>query len=430
MVGIIGILVLFMLILLRFPVGLALLLVGFGGYITVTNLKIGMSQVGISTFSTVKDFNLSVMPMFILMGMFLSYSGLAKELYKAVDAWVGHVRGGLAMATIGAAAVFSSISGSVTATTATMAKVTLPEMKKYEYQPSMSTASVAAGGTLGILIPPSVILILYGVLTMENIGELLIGGLIPGLILTVGFMLTIYFQILKNPSLAPRKTSRKSLIDMILSLKSVWPFLLIFILSIGGIYFGFFTPTEAGGVGAAGAFAVAAVTKRLNWQRLIESLDETVRLTVMIFMILIGASLFSKFLAMTQIPMNFASYVAGLGWSPYLILFLILFVYLILGCFLEGIAILVLTMPITYPMITEMGFDGIWFGIVMVMVLNMGLITPPVGLNVYIISGVAKDIPIQTIFRGVLPMLLTMLLFTILIIFVPEIVTFLPSMID
>jgi tripartite ATP-independent transporter DctM subunit len=430
LIGIIGIVALVVLILLRVPVGISLLLVGLSGYLSVTNMQVGMSQLSISPFSTASDYNLSVMPMFILMGMFLSYSGLGGELFKTVDAWFGHIRGGLAMATIGAAAIFSSISGSVIATTATIAKVTLPEMEKYDYKPSLSTASVAAGGTLGILIPPSVILILYGVLTMENIGDLLIGGLIPGILMALFFMLSVYIQIRMSPSLAPRRRQAKTIMEKVKSLRTVWPFILIFLLSIGGIYFGIFTPTEAGGIGAMGAFIFTVVTKRIDWKKFIESLDETVRITVMIFLILIGATLFSKFLAITKIPMEFSGFIAGLGLSPYLILFFILLLLLILGCFLEGIAILVLTMPILYPLIIELGFNGVWFGVIMVMALNMGLLTPPLGLSVYIISGVAKDIPIQTIFKGVVPMLLTMILFTILLVIFPEIVTFLPSLIQ
>jgi tripartite ATP-independent transporter DctM subunit len=428
MIGIIGILLLLVLMLLRVSVGISLLLVGTCGYLSVTNMRVGMSQLGMSPFATASDYNLSVMPMFILMGMFLSYSGLGKELFKAVDTWVGHVRGGIAMATIGASAIFSSISGSIIATTATMAKVSLPEMEKYEYHAKISTSSIAAGGTLGILIPPSVILILYGVLTMENIGDLLIAGLIPGILMALTFMISIYIQIRRNPSLAPRQADPKKIIQKIKSLKLVWPFLLIFLISIGGIYMGVFTPTEAGGVGAMGAFLFTLFTRRLDWKKLKESLDETIRITAMIFLILIGATVFSKFLAITQIPMQFAGYVTGLDLSPYLILFLILLTYLILGFFMEGIAVLVLTMPIIYPLIIELGFSGIWFGVIMVMALNMGNLTPPLGISVYVISGIAKHIPIQTIFRGVMPMLLTMIIFTILLVIFPEIVTFLPDL--
>lgn len=427
MIGVIGIIALFILILLRVQVGIALLLVGFTGYYFMSGSNVALAQLGMSAFGTASKYSLSVMPMFILMGMFLSYSGIAKDLFKAVDHWVGHVRGGLGMATIGASAIFSSISGSANATTATLAKVALPEMKEYKYHNGLSSACVAAGGTLGVLIPPSVILILYGVLTMEPVGALLIAGLVPGILLALFFMLTVYIQVRRNPSLAPNQQVKSSMQDRMKSLTKVWPFALIFMLSIGGIYFGFFTPTEAGGVGALGAMVFALVTRRLPWKNFVASLEETVRLTSMIFIILIGATLFGQFLAMSRIPTQVTSIVTGLDVSPMIIIAIILIIYFLLGLFLEGIAILVLTLPIVYPLVISLGFDGIWFGIIMVMVFNMGVITPPLGISVYVIHGVAKEIPVQTIFKGVIPMLITMIIFTILLVIFPEIVMTLPN---
>lgn len=427
LIGLLGIVLLFVLLLLRVPVGMSLLLVGFLGYIGISNLNVANSQLGISGFGTASSHSLSVMPMFILMGLFLSFSGLAKELFKAVDSWVGHFRGGLGMATIGAAAIFSSISGSSSATTATLARVAIPEMNQYNYHPRLSSATVAAGGTLGFLIPPSVILILYGVLTHEPIGPLLIAGLVPGVLMALVFMLTIYFQIRRNPSLAPVNAKAMPLIDRFKALSTIWPFILIFLLSIGGIYLGFFTPTEAGGVGAFGALIVSILTKKMNWKNFVESLGECVRLTAMIFLILIGANIFAQFLAKSRIPSTITQFVASLDVSPYLILLGILFVLFILGLFMESIAILVLTLPIIYPLIMELGFNGVWFGIIMTMVINMGLITPPLGMNVFIINGVARDIPIPTIFRGVIPMLVTMIVFTVLLVAFPDVVLFLPD---
>ncbi len=428
LIGILGVVALILLVLLRVQVGIALLVIGFFGYAWLTNFKVAFAQLGSVTFNTAGNYNLSVMPMFILMGMFLSYSGLAKDMFNAVDRWIGHWKGGLGMATIGASAIFSAISGSITATTATIARVALPEMNRLNYHPRLSTACVAAGGTLGILIPPSVILILYGVLTMENIGELLIAGFIPGILMAAMFMLTIYIQVSRNPNLAPVHQETATWKERLASLKNVWAFLVIFLLSIGGIYFGFFTPTEAGGVGALGAFIIALVTRSLGWKQFVESLIETVRLTAMIFFILIGAMLFGSFLAISKLPMALTSLVADVDISRYVILFVILIVYFILGMFMEGISILVLTIPIVYPLIVDLGFDGVWFGIIMVLVLNMGLLTPPMGLSVFVISGVVKEIPIQTIFRGVVPMLVTIIIFTIILIIIPEIVTFLPEM--
>jgi len=430
MIGVIGISLLLLLILLRVSVGLSLFLVGFLGVAMLSDWNVGLSQLGTAAFGTSNNYSLSVIPLFILMGMFMSNTGLGKDLFYTVDKWIGHFRGGLAIATIGAASIFAAISGSTNATTATLAKIAIPEMNEYKYKTTFSTAAVAAGGTLGILIPPSVILIIYGALTSVPIGPLLIGGLIPGVIMTLLFMLMINIQVRLNPEIAPRKKESVSLPEKVKSLKNVWAFLIIFIISIGGIYLGIFTPTEAGGIGAIGAFILTVITKRLSFKSLFSSLDESLRLSVMLFLILIGAALFGKFLALSQIPFYLTTKVASLDVSPYLILAMILFVYFILGMFLEGIAIMVLTLPIVYPLITQLGFDGLWFGIIMVMVLNIGVLTPPLGLSVYIISGVVKDVPIEKIFLGVVPSIITMVIFTVILVIFPEIVTFLPSLIE
>jgi len=427
-IGLIGVVVLLILMLLRVQVGMALLLVGFFGVMVLTRPETALSQLGISAYGTASNYSLSVMPMFILMGMFLSYSGLAKDLFQTVDNWIGHIRGGLGMAAIGASAIFSSISGSTNATTATIGRVSLPEMKKYNYDSGLSAGCVAAGGTLGALIPPSVILILYGVLTMEPIGPLLIAGLVPGIILTLIFMATVYIQVRRKPSLAPSRQQRAPLKERMNMLNEVWPFIFIFLLSIGGIYFGFFTPTEAGGVGAFGALVFAILTKRMDWKKFIKAIEETILLTTMIFMILIGADLFGQFLAISRLPAELSSFVTTLAISPIFIMLIILLVYFVLGLFMEGMAILVLTLPIVYPIIIELGFDGIWFGVIMVMVFNMGVITPPLGISVYVLHGVAKNISIPTIFKGVMPMLLAMIVFTIILVFIPNIVMFLPNL--
>ena len=427
MIGVIGIIILLVLFLLKVPVSISLLIVGTVGIAMIRDWNAGLIQLGNTPFNTASSYSLSVIPLFILMGMFLSYSGFGQDLYRAVDSWIGQVKGGLAMTTIGTSALFASISGSVNATTATMARIALPEMNKYKYDPGLSTSCVAAGGTLGILIPPSVILILYGVLTMEPVGRLLIAGIIPGILQMVIFMAVIYLMVVKNPSLAPT-SPRKSWSVRIKSLGKVWPFFLLFALSIGGIYLGFFTPTEAGGVGAFGAFIISVATRRLSWEDFKKALSETTRLTAMIFLILMGADIFSKFLAMSRIPVIVTEFVGNLNMSPYMILAFILLAYFILGLFLEGIAIYVLTLPVVYPLIIQLGFDGIWFGVIMVMVMNIGLITPPLGISVYVISGVAKDVPIEKIFRGVVPMLYAMILCLLLIAVFPQIVTFLPNL--
>ena len=426
-IGIIGIALLLLLFIIRVPVSVSLIIVGTIGLAVIRGWDTALVQLGTTPFSTVSSYSLSVIPLFILMGMFLSYSGFGHDLYTAVDAWIGHIRGGLAITTIGTSAMFSAISGSVNATTATMARISLPEMKKYKYDDGLSTSCVAAGGTLGILIPPSVILVLYGILTMEPIGKLLIAGLIPGLLQMALFMIAIYVMVWRNPSLAP-VTEKKPFLIKFKTLNSVWPFIFLFVLSIGGIYFGFFTPTEAGGVGAFGAFLLALVTRRLSWVDFKKSLNETTRLTAMIFFIIIGADIFSKFLALSRIPVVITEYVSNLNLPIMVIMFFILVVYFILGLFLEGIAIYVLTLPVVYPLITMLGFDGVWFGVVMIFVMNMGLVTPPLGLSVYVISGVEKDVPIHRIFQGVIPMLFMMIICLALVVIFPEIVTFLPDL--
>ncbi|MGJ9385037.1 TRAP transporter large permease [Salipaludibacillus sp. CF4.18] len=428
LIGILGIILLLLLIMLNVSVGLSLFLVGFIGVSLLTDWNVGLAQLATASFGMANSYSLSVIPLFILMGMFMSNTGLGQDMFKAVDKWIGHLRGGLAIATIGASSIFAAISGSTNATTATMARIAIPEMDKYKYQSSLSTASVAAGGTLGILIPPSVILILYGALTSEPIGPLLIAGIVPGLLLALVFMVTINIQVRLKPEIAPRSQETSSYKEKMLSLGTIWPFILIFMVSIGGIYFGVFTPTEAGGIGAMGAFIVTIITRRLTWSKFLLSLDDTIRLSVMLFLILIGATIFGRFLALSQIPMELTAYVGSLDVSPFIILAMILLVYLVLGMFMEGIAIMVLTLPIVYPIVTQLGFDGIWFGIIMVMVLNIGVLTPPLGLSIYIISGVVKDVPIDKIFRGVTPMVIVMVFFTILLVVFPEIVLYLPSL--
>lgn len=430
LVGVIGVIALVVLILFRVSVGFSLILVGFVGISYLKNVDVGLTQLATSSFATVNNYSLSVIPLFVLMGMFMSNTGLGFNLFNAVNKWIGHLRGGLAIATIGAATIFSSISGSANATTATLAKITIPEMERHKYKTDFSAAAVAAGGTLGSVIPPSVLLILYGALTSEPIGPLLIAGIIPGLLMALLLILMINFQVRFNPDLAPSNKEKITLKEKFSSLKTVWPFLLIFMVSIGGIYFGIFTPNEAGAVGAASAFLLAVITKKMSWKMLISSLDETLRISVMIFFVLIGASIFSRFLAMTKIPMTLSTTIGTLDLSPFAILFIILLFYFILGMFLESIAIMVLTLPIIYPIITQLGFDGLWFGVIMVLIINIGVLTPPLGLNVYIVSGVVKHLPIQRIFRAVVPSIITMFVCIVILTIFPDLVTFLPNITD
>ncbi len=427
MVGLIGVIVLLVFFLLNVPVGIAMLITGFVGFSYLTSQSAGLAVIGTVPYSTASMYSLSVIPLFVMMGMFLSYGGLGRDLFSAVDTWVRHLRGGMAIATIGACAAFSAVSGSATATAATLGTIAIPEMKRYKYHPGLATAVVAAGGTLGILIPPSTVLILYGLLTELSIGKLLMAGLLPGILQALLFMLTVVIQVKINPNIAtvgPRATFRERLF----SLKAIWPVMAIFLFVMGGIYTGLFTPTEAAAAGAFAALIFALATRKFSKSSLTGSLDQTARTTAMLFLILIGAIVFGRFLAVTTIPFELSGWIAGLNLSRYVIIIVILLLMVVLGCFIEGISLMVLTLPILYPLILNMGFDGIWFGVVMVVMLNIGMVTPPVGINVYVTAGVAKDVPLMTIFRGVTPFWISMIICGLLLIAFPQIATVLPSL--
>jgi tripartite ATP-independent transporter DctM subunit len=426
-VGLIGVILLLVLFTINMPVGFCMLIVGFAGYTYLTNTNAGLSMLGIVPYATAGMYSLSVIPLFVMMGMFLSYAGLGRDLFKSVDAWMGHLRGGMAIATIGTCAAFAAVNGSATATAATIGAVALPEMKRYGYEDGLATACVAAGGTLGILIPPSSILVLYGILTEKSIGKLLVAGFLPGILQAILFMITVYILVRRNPKLAPVQPEA-SFKEKVTSLKVVWPVLVVFIMVMGGIYLGVFTPTEAAASGAFIAMLICIVSKRFSWKVLSGSLDQSARTTAMLFLILIGAIAFSRFLAVTRIPFGLSAFIASLEVSRYVVMGGILALMVVLGCFIEGISLMVLTIPILYPVVTGMGFDPIWFGVLMVVMLNIGMVTPPVGMNVFVIAGVAKDVPLMLIFRGVVPFWIAMIVCAILLIAFPEIATFLPSL--
>jgi len=359
------------------------------------------------------------------MGQFANYSNMGAEAYRTAHRWVGSLPGGLAMATIVASACFAAISGSSLASAATLGMVAIPEMKRFKYSDALATGCVAAGGTLGILIPPSTVMIIYGILTEQPIGTLFIAGILPGVILTLLFMTTVYVQARMKPEIGPAGPGC-SLREKLYSLKEPWGIIALFLIVIGGLYTGWFTPTEAAGVGAFGAFVIILVKRRLTWGVLKNSLAQTTRTTAMVFLILIGAHIFGYFLTLTQIPHQLSSLAVEAGLNRYIIMALLVVAYMILGCIMEGLAIMVLTIPIVYPMILGLGFDPIWFGIMITLVMEMSLITPPIGVNVFIISGLVKDVPMYTIFRGTLPFFLTMIFFAILLVIFPEMALFLP----
>jgi len=426
MTGVVGITCLFVFLAFRMHIGVALALIGFAGISYIIDLDAGLNLLGMVPWSEGSSYTLSVIPLFILMGQFAFTSGISQDIYKAVHNWMGHLRGGLAMATIVACSGFAAVCGSSLATGATMAKVAIPEMEKYGYDLSLATGCVAAGGTLGILIPPSIGFIIYGILTEESIGKLFMAGIIPGLLLAFLFILAIYIQCLFRPEMGPKAEPTTWKVKF-KSLYSTWTMLSLFVLVMGGIYFGVFTPTEAAGIGAFGSFVIAVARRKLSIATFIESLLATGNMTAMIFLIIIGANIFSSFLALTGIPFMLADLIVELALPRMVILMMIILVFILLGCVMDCYAIMILMVPILFPIIKAMNFNPLWFGVIMVIVLEVGLITPPVGLNVFVIKGAVPDVPLTTIFKGVWPFLIAAVFCITIIILFPEIVMFLPS---
>ena len=424
-VGILGILFLFLLLALRMQIGFCMALVGFLGFAALGSFESGFSILGMEPFKIGSSYGLTVIPLFILMGQFANYSKMAFDVYETVYRWIGFLPGGLSMATIGACGGFAAISGSSLAAAATMGAVAMPEMKRFHYKDSLATGCIAAGGTLGILIPPSTVMIIYGILTEQPIATLFIAGIVPGVLLTGLFILTIYIMTRVRPEMGP-PGPKFTLREKVTSLKGTWSIVVLFLIVMGGLYTGWFTPTEAAGVGAFGALVITMIKRKLTWANLNLSLNETIRTTAMVFLILIGAHIFGYFITVSQIPDQLSSWISSMGLNRYVVIAILVFVYIVLGCFMEGLAIMVLTIPIIYPMVLEMGFDPIWFGVIITLVMEMSLITPPVGINVFILSGIAKEIPMYTIFRGVLPFWVAMLVCIILLIVFPQVALFLP----
>jgi tripartite ATP-independent transporter DctM subunit len=426
MIGVVGILLLFVFLAFRMYIGIAMALIGFVGVSLIVNLDAGLNLLGMSPWAEGSSYSMSVIPLFVLMGQFAFVSGISQDIYKAVHNWLGHLRGGLAMATIVACSGFAAICGSSLATGATMAKVAVPEMRKYGYDLSLATGSVAAGGTLGILIPPSIGFIIYGLLTEESIGKLFMAGILPGILLASLFILAITIQCRFRPEMGPKAepTTWKTKFE---SLYGTWPMLSLFVLVMGGIYFGIFTPTEAAGMGAFGSFIITLGKRKLNFKTFVESLIITGNMTAMIFLIIIGANIFSSFLALTQIPFMLADAIVALALPRMVVFFIILLVFVFLGCVMDCFAIMILMVPILYPIMQAMNFNTIWFGVIMVIVLEVGLITPPVGLNVFVIKGAVQDVPLTTMFKGIWPFLIAALICIGIIIVFPQIALFLPS---
>jgi tripartite ATP-independent transporter DctM subunit len=425
-VAITGFVVLFALMLLRVPVGMAMGLVGVTGFAYLTGGGPALKMVGQTSMRTVTDWNFAVIPMFLLMGSFATTSGMSRELFRGANAFLGHLRGGLGIATIAACGGFAAICGSSVATAATFSRVAYPEMLRYGYPQSFSTGVIAAGGTLGIMIPPSTVFAVYGLITEQDVGKLFIAGVIPGLLAIAMYMITINAIGLIRPGYLPAGP-RSSWPERLAALRDIWATLLLFAFVIGGIYGGLFTATEAAGMGAAGAFIIGVVRRRLSLADIRRSLLEATRTTAAVFTVLIGALLFGYFLTITQTPQNVTAFLTGLGIGKYGILALIMVMYLVLGCLMDALAMIILTVPIVFPVIKELGFDPIWFGVIIVMTVELGLIHPPVGMNIFVIKSVVEDVKISTIFYGVIPFIITDLIRLVILIAFPILALWLPS---
>ncbi|MDA0238692.1 MAG: TRAP transporter large permease [Proteobacteria bacterium] len=425
-VVVLGFVALFVLVFIGVPLGFGLMLVGLGGFAVVRGIEPGLAMAGQQILDISTNFGFSVLPLFILMGAFVHRAGLSDELYDATNAWLGHRRGGLAMATVAACGGFAAVSGSSLATAATMAKVAMPAMRKHGYQDSLAAGSVAAGGTLGILIPPSVPMVIYGILTETDIGKLFIAGLLPGILLTVLFILSISVATWIKPEIGP-PGEKKSWSERGRVLTRVWGIIALFALVLGGIFFGFFTPTEAAGVGAMGAFLFALARRALGWKELFESLVDAGRTTGMIFVVAFGALIFSQFVSLAGLADFLVTSIQSLDVSVITVILVMCAILLVLGCVFDSLAMLLLTVPIFVPIIEPLGVDLIWFGIVMIIVVEMGLITPPIGMNVFVVKSAIFDVDLWAIYRGVWPFILAMIVCLVLIMMIPQIATWLPS---
>jgi C4-dicarboxylate transporter DctM subunit len=426
-VGVVGVAVVLALAAVGMPVAFAMALVGFAGFSYLIGMPGAFAKLSVVPFMTASSYDYTVIPLFMLMAFVLYEAGLSRNLYNVTSKWLGALPGGIAIATVGACAIFAAVSASSMATAATMGLVAIPEMKRLKYDPKLATGSVAAGGSMGILIPPSGILILYGILTEQSIGKLFMAGVIPGVLEAIFYMVVIYGMCKLRPNLGPRGP-KTSFPEKITSLKGSAEIVVLICFSLGGLFMGWFTPSEAGAVAAFGAIVLATLRRRLTWTKFWNACVETIRTTGMIYAMLIGAFLFNFLMAASDIPVKLADYVGALPVPPLVIMLVIMVTYIVLGCFLDGLAMIILTMPIFFPLVLALGFNPIWFGIIVVRVMEIALITPPVGLNVYVICGVAKDVPMSTIFKGIVPFLFADICHVALLLAVPQIALFLPGL--
>ncbi len=426
--GAVGCLALLLFLTASMPVAFSMALVGAAGFAYMVTTTASLSMVTAELFETFSSYSLIVIPLFVLMGQICFHVGISRRLFHAAYQWLGALPGGLAMATVGACTAFGAICGSGPATAATMASVALPEMRRYKYSMELGSGAVAAGGSLGMLIPPSVVFIVYAIITEGSIGKLFIAGIVPGLFIAALFCITIYLQCKRRPELGPAGP-KTTLRDKLRSLTGISETLLLFIAVMGGMFTGFFTATEAAAIGSAGSLIIAACRRALTWKILWRTLFETMRTSCMVMVIVAGAVIFGRFLAITRIPFELASWLGGLPLpGAVIILFIILF-YLIAGCFVDALALVLLTVPIFYPVVVNLGYDPVWFGVIIVVVTQMGVISPPVGVNVYVVAGIARDIPLTTVFRGAVPFLLALIVAAVILVFFPQLSLFLPNLV-
>ncbi len=431
LIGVIGILLMLAIFMTKMPVGYVMAMVGFVGFSILISIKGGLNLLSRDIYATFSSYDLTTIPLFILMGQLAFNSGISRKLYNTAYKFLGNVRGGLAMATVASCTAFGAVCGSSPATAATMATVGMPEMKRYNYTNKLAAGSVAAGGGLGMIMPPSVVLIVYGILTEQSIGALFVSGIFPAFLLTALFIICIYITCTLSPTQGPRG-EKFTLKEKLGSLKDLIDIIIVFVLVIGGLFKGLFTPTEAAAVGVFGVLAVSVIRRQITWAGFVSSLYETLRTSCMVLFLVAGAVVFGKFLAVTRIPFNIASWIGGFDLPPYAIMGMIIMIYFIGGCFMDSLAFIMLTIPIFFPIVQNLGYDPIWFGVIIVLITEMGVITPPVGINVYVVYGVSQkvigDVPLESIFKGIVPFLYAVIVGIIILMIFPQIVLFLPNL--
>jgi tripartite ATP-independent transporter DctM subunit len=427
-VGIIGSALLVILLFLGMPIAFVMMLVGFVGISLLASLGAALPVIAKTVYGVAANYPYTIIPLFILMGSFAGQAGITRDLYNTFDKLFRKLPGGLGIATIAACAGFAALSGSSVAAAAAMGNVALPEMRRFGYNPRLATGVVAAGGTLSFLIPPSLGFVVYGMLTEQSIGKLLISGIFPGILLSLAYVAVIVVQVKMNPALAPRTVGEVTWIEKLKALGGIWETLLVFFMVMGGIYGGFMNPTEAGAIGATALLVIALLKRALTWKGLVTALFEMARISTMVLFLVAGATVFSYFLALSTIPTLVSNWIVGLEVSRYVVLTIIIAIYFLLGCFLDSVSMMVLTLPVIFPVITALQFNPIWFGVVAVLMMEAGLMTPPVGLNVYTLAGIAKDVPMAEIFKGAMPFLLAIIATTIILTIWPVIALYLPSL--